>query len=142
MRRIWPSRRRAARCAGLTDRDKACCRDRRHKFGHGLRRWQVVIDHGRLRRVVEDIVNLVDLGDLGELRDEQRTVVEGNAVRPIQAGRQHLDLALALLVGDRIDLVDKAAADEHRALVALRQRARVRHAGSIDLDGKPGSTLS
>jgi hypothetical protein len=67
--------------------------------------------------------------------------VEGDAVGPIKARGQHLDLALAVLVGDRIDLVDQAAADEHGALVALGQRTRIGHAGGVDLDVEAGRYL-
>ena len=40
-----------------------------------------------------------------------------------------------------VDLVDEAAADEHRALVAFGERTRVRHAGGIDLDVEAGRHL-
>src|SRR5439155_24883410 len=66
---------------------------------------------------------------------------EGDAVRTIEAGDENLDLPLAVLVDDRIDLVDEAAADEHGALVAQRHRTCVRHAGGIDLDVEAGRHL-
>jgi hypothetical protein len=74
-----------------------------------------MVGFGGLSRFVLD---LLDLGDLRQLGDVERAVLEGDAVRTIEAGGQHLDLALAVLVDDGIDLVDQAAADEHRALVA------------------------
>ena len=54
---------------------------------------------------------------------------------------QGLDRALAVLVGDGIDVADQAGADEHRALVAFGQRTRIRHAGGIDLDVEAGRHL-
>ena len=107
----------------------------------GLVLRQLVEDHGRLRRVVEIVLDLLDLGDLRQFGDVERAVLEGEAVRPIEAGGQHLDLALAVLVDDGIDLVDQAAADKHRALVAHGERARIRHAGGIDLDVEAGRHL-
>ena len=93
-----------------------------------------VIDHRRLRRAVEIVLDLLDLGDLRQLGDVERAVLEGEPVRTMQARRDDLDLALAALVDEGMDLVLQAAADEHRSLVALAQRARVRHAAGIDLD--------
>ena len=99
---------------------------------------KITVGFGGLSRIVLD---LLDLGDLGQFGDVERAVLERDAVRTIEAGRQHLDLALAVLVDDRIDLVDEAAADEHRALVANRERARIRHARGIDLDVEAGRNL-
>ncbi len=129
--------------AGLSDRHIQLVvgthRDELPAVGFVFR--QLVVDRGRLRRVVEDVVDLVDLVDLGEFGDVQRAVVERDAVGPVEAGGQHLDLAFAVLVGDRIDLVDEAAADEHRALVALGQRTRIGHAGGVDFDVEAGRHL-
>jgi len=129
--------------AGLSDRDiqlvVGADGDELPAVGFVFR--QLVVDRGRLRRVVEHVVNLVDLVDLGEFGDVQRAVMERDAVGPVEAGGQHLDLAFAVLVGDRIDLVDEAAADEHRALVALGQRTRIGHAGGVDLDVEAGRHL-
>ena len=102
---------------------------------------QVVVDHGRLRRTVEIVLDLVDLGDLRKFGDVERAVLERDAVGPIQARRQRLDRALAVLVGDGIDVADQAGADEHRALVAFGHRTRVRHAGRVDLDVEAGRQL-
>src|SRR5439155_5759768 len=99
---------------------------------------KLVIDQGRLRRVVQDVLDLVDLGDLRQLGDVERAVLEGEAVRTVEAGGQHLDLALAVLVDDGIDLVDQATADKHRTLVAHGKRARVCHPCGIDLDVEAG----
>ena len=46
---------------------------------------QVVVDHGRLRRTVEIVLDLVDLGDLGKFGDVERAVLERDAVGPIEA---------------------------------------------------------
>ena len=122
--------------AGLADRNIELVvgtdADELPAMGFVLR--QIVEDHRRLRRAVEIILDLVDLGDLREFGDVERAVLERDAVRPVEAGGQHLDRALAVLVDDGIDLVDEAAADEHRALVAFGQRTRIGHAGGVDLD--------
>src|SRR5664280_2371411 len=99
---------------------------------------QIVVDDSRLRRTVEIIFDLVDLGDLREFGDVERAVAERDAIGPIKARGKNLDRSLAVLVGDGIDLVDEAAADEHRPLVAYRQRTGVRHAGRINLDIEAG----
>ena len=95
---------------------------------------QIAIDEGRLRRVVELALDIVDLRDLVDLGDVERTVVEGDAVGRMQPARQHLDLTLAVLVDQRIDLVEQTAADENGALVADPQRARIADPAGIDLD--------
>ena len=103
--------------------------------------WKLVIDHDRLRRAVQIVLDLFDLGDLRQFGDIERAVLECDAVRTIEARGDDLDRPLAVLVLDTIDLVDEAAADEYRALVAKRQRARVRHARGIDLDVEAGWQL-
>ncbi len=80
------------------------------------------------------ILDVVDLRDLRQLGDVERAVVERDAAGAKEPGEERLRLALAVLVGDRIDLVGDARADEHRALVADPQRARVGHAAGIDFD--------
>src|SRR5262245_5297289 len=57
---------------------------------------QVVIDHRELWRIVEVVLDLLDLVDFGELGDVERAVLEGESVRPVQARRDHLDLTLAV----------------------------------------------
>src|ERR1044072_7976533 len=52
----------------------------------------------------------------------------------MQARRDDLDLALATLVDEGMDLVLQAAAHEDGALVALAHRPRIRNAGCIHLD--------
>ena len=95
---------------------------------------QVLVDDDRLRRLVDLVFDIVDLGDLRQLGDVERAVLVGHAVRAIEAGHQHMDLAFAVFVGDGIDLVLQARADEHRALLIERHRARIGHAAGIDLD--------
>src|ERR1700733_12885568 len=95
---------------------------------------QVVVDHGGLRRIVEIVFDLFDLRHLREFGDIKGAVLEGDAVRAVEAGRDDLDLAFAVLVDDGIDLVDRAATDEDRALVAQRERTGIRHAGRVNFD--------
>src|SRR5260370_25440182 len=52
-----------------------------------------------------------------------------------------MDGSLAVRVDDGMDLVDEAAADKDRALVAYRQRTGVRHAGGVNLDIEAGRHL-
>jgi hypothetical protein len=89
---------------------------------------------GRLRRIVEIVLDLVDLRQLRQFHDVERAVLEGDAVRPVEPRGDDLHLALAALVDDGIDLVLQPRANEHGALVAERERARIRHAAGIDLD--------
>ena len=102
----------------------------------GLILRQIVVNDDWLRRVVEVVLDLFDLRDSGELRDIQRAILEGQAVRPIKPRVDRLDLAVAILLDDGVDLVEKAAADEHRALVPLPQRARIAYARRIDFNLK------
>src|SRR5205807_202161 len=74
---------------------------------------QVVVDDDRLGRVVETVLDLLNLRYLGELGDVERAVGKGETVRPIESGVERLDLASATLVRDGIDLVQDASADEH-----------------------------
>ena len=97
---------------------------------------QILVDHDRLRRAVEIVFNFLDLGDLRQLGDVERAVLEGEPVRTIEARGDDFHLALAALLDDGVDLVLQAAADEDRALVALTQRTRVRHIAGIELDIK------
>ena len=58
----------------------------------GLVLRQIVVDEDRLRRVVEIILDLLDLGDFRQLRDVQRAALEGEAVRPIESRLWSVDL--------------------------------------------------
>src|SRR5216684_4705630 len=64
---------------------------------------ELVVDDDRLRRIVEIVLDLLELRDPGAFGDVERAVVEGEAVGPIQAGGKDLELALAVLLdhGDR-----------------------------------------
>src|SRR5690242_6358859 len=87
---------------------------------------------GSLSKIV---LGLFDLGNLRELGDVQRAVLEGDAVRPVQARRNRLHRALAVLVGrDGIDVADQTRAHKDRALVALGKRSRIGDAGGKNLD--------
>src|SRR5204863_9831056 len=88
----------------------------------------------RLGRIVEIVLDLVDLRYLRELGDVEGAIGKFDAVRPIESGIERLDLAFATLIGDGIDLVQDAGADEHSPLVALAQRSRVAEPAGIELD--------
>ena len=90
----------------------------------GLVLRQIVVDHRRLRRTVEIVLDLVDLGDLREFGDVERAVLEGEAVGAMQARGDRLDLALAVLVDDGIDLADEAACRRTRCPCRLRASER------------------
>src|SRR3989475_12344271 len=97
---------------------------------------KIAVDDDWLRRVVEVVLDLVELGNLGAFGDVERAVEERESVRPIQAGGDDFCLAFAVLVDNCIDLVEDAVADEHGALVAEPQRACIGDTTSIDLDLK------
>ena len=100
----------------------------------GLVLRQIGIDHGRLRRLVEIGLDIVDLGDLRQLGDVKRALVICETVRPIETLGNRLDFGLAILLDDGCDLVPQTRADKNRAFVAHAQRARVRYAARIDLN--------
>jgi hypothetical protein len=100
-------------------------------FGRQLERRRHV---DRLRRAVELVLDAVETQHLVDRGDVERAVAEG---QPVGLGRsldQDLVRALAALVGDRVDAVDGARADEDRALVAARHHARAGHAMRPQLD--------
>src|SRR5580692_3443235 len=97
---------------------------------------QVAVDDDRIRRIIEIVLDLLELRDSRAFGDVERAVLEGEAVRPVEAGGDDFDLALAVAVDDGIDLVAQEIADEHGPLVADAQRTRVRDAAGIDLDFK------
>ncbi len=80
---------------------------------------QIIVDNHRLRRVVEVVLDLLNLRDFRELGDVECAVGEGEAVRPIESRVEGLDLASATLVSDGVDLVREAGANEDGALVTL-----------------------
>ena len=95
---------------------------------------QVVVDDDELRRIVEVVLDLFELRDLGTFGDVQCAVVEGEPVRPIQPRGDDLHLAFAVPIGDGIDLVEHTVTDKHGPLVTEPQRARIGDAAGIDLD--------
>src|SRR6266566_6517120 len=80
---------------------------------------QIIVDNHRLGRVIEVVLDLLNLRDLRDLGEVERAVGESEAVRPIESRVERFDLASASLVSDGIDLVREAGANEHGALVAL-----------------------
>ena len=63
--------------------------------------------------------------------------MEGDAIRPVQARRDGLDLALSVRIRlrqHRVDLADGAAADEQGPVRRLGHLASVSQAAGIDLD--------
>src|SRR5262249_25920292 len=87
--------------------------------------WQVAEDDGRLWRIVEFALDVVDFRDLGQLSDVKRPLVQDNAVGAVKSRCDDLDFARSALVDNGVDLVLEAAPDEHRALIAHAQRAAV-----------------
>src|SRR5215471_1978152 len=97
---------------------------------------QIVVDNDWLGRVIEVVLDLLNLRDLRELGDVEGAVGESEAVRPIESRVQRPDLAPAGLVSNGVDLVQDAAAHEHGALVALPQRTRIGETTCIDFNLK------
>src|SRR5215831_2591042 len=97
---------------------------------------QIVVDNDWLGRVIEVVLYLLNLRDLCELGDVEGAVGESEAVRAIKARVKRLDLAFGVLVSDRVDLIQDAAAHKHGALVALAQRTRIGETACIDFDLK------
>ena len=104
---------------------------------------QVVIDQHRRRRMVEVRLDVVVAGDPIQLGDIQRTVMERDAVWPIQPLGDHLHGRFRPIGArhHRIHLVQQPVADEHRPRRRNRQRTRIRHPGRIRLDLEPGRHL-
>ena len=82
---------------------------------------QVSVDHGRLRRFVENILDILDLRNLRQLGDVERAFVYRETVRSIETFRDGLDLGLAVLLHDGGDFVAEAAADEHGSFITDAQ---------------------
>ena len=100
----------------------------------------LVADIRRLR-IVELVLDAVETQRLVDRDDVERAIVEGEAVGLLLALDDHLDAALAALVGDGVDLADHAGANEDRALVAAPQRARARNAVRPQLHLEAGGHL-
>src|SRR5262245_39574594 len=82
---------------------------------------KIAVDDDGLRWVVEVVLDLFELGNLGTFGDVECAIVKREPVRPVQARGDDFDLAFAVPVDDRIDLVELAVADKHRPLVAKPQ---------------------
>src|SRR5690349_14427451 len=96
--------------------------------------WQVAEDDGRLRRIVEIVLDVVDFRDLGQLGYVERALVQNDAVGAVKPRGDDLDFARSALVDDGVNLVLDATRYEDRALVAEAQRARVVDAARINID--------
>src|SRR6266705_2605732 len=70
---------------------------------------QVAQNDRGLGRIVEIVLDLLDLRDLVEFGNVERALVQGDAVRAMQARGDDLDLALAVLLDDGVYLVLNAA---------------------------------
>src|SRR5579883_2557304 len=66
---------------------------------------KIVVNHDRFGRIVEIVLDLLDLRYLGEFGDVERPVLEGDAVWPVETRGNDLDLALPVFVDDGIDLI-------------------------------------
>ena len=106
-----------------------------------LRGIEVVDHHLRLGRVGEPVLDALVGRDAVALGHVERAVVEGDAVRRVQALEDLEDRALAVAVDDRVDVLQVAVADEDRALVAEGERARLGDAVGVDLDLEAGGEL-
>src|SRR5215472_16856780 len=99
--------------------------------------WQVAIDHDRFGRIVEVVLDVLDLRYFIQLGDIERTVFEGQTIGPEQrAGEQRLHLAFAIFFRNRIDTVEQARTYENRSFVAARERSRVHHPTGVDFELK------
>src|SRR4030095_6513808 len=86
---------------------------------------QIAEDDGRLRRIVQFVLDGLDFRDLGYLGDIERALVQDGRVGAMQPGGDYLDFTRSALVDDGEALVLEAARNEHRALVAEPKSARV-----------------
>src|SRR6202023_2090589 len=82
---------------------------------------------GRTERNVEPAV-LVSRDNV------ERAILEGETGGHVQPLEDRLDLLLAAIVLDRIDVAEAEGADEQRALVAPGHLPRRQHVRGIDLD--------
>src|SRR5690242_13831666 len=94
----------------------------------------VVIHHLAFAELVEIVLGIVVANELVDGDDVERAVLEGEAGGHVEALEDGLDLFLAVVVLDRIDVAETEGADEQRALVAPGYLPRCEHARSPDLD--------
>src|SRR5262249_30288912 len=83
---------------------------------------------------VEVALDAFHLRDAMDLSDVERAVLEGDAVRQVEAFRDRLHLARAAFVDHGVDVAGHAAGYEQRALVAPGHDPRVVDAASPELD--------
>ena len=95
--------------------------------------WQIAVDNGRLG-VIKMAFDVVNPGNLVQLGDIERAIMDGDAVRPVQPCQYRFDLGPAIAAGHRIDPVEQPSTDKHRSPIADPQRARLGHAARKDLD--------
>src|SRR5205814_7062495 len=83
------------------------------------------------------VLDLLDLRYLRQLGDVERAVVERDAVRTVKVLGDDLHLAFAVLLDDRVKLIERPVADEYCSSVAEPQRTRIGNAARINLDLEP-----
>src|SRR3984957_324918 len=94
----------------------------------------VVIDHLAVAELVEIGFGVVVFDQLVGGDDVKRAVAERQASGHVQALENGLDLLLAAIVLDGVDVAEAEGADEQRALVAPGHLPRRQHARRVDLD--------
>lgn len=67
---------------------------------------QIVVNERWLWRIVELVLDILDLGNLREFANVKRAVVVRETIRTIETGYQRLGGAFAVLAGNGINLVD------------------------------------
>ncbi len=103
---------------------------------------QLVEYDDRLGRTVQFVLDVVVAHDLLGCRHVESTLAELDAAGQLQAAEHGLYLALAALLGDRVDLArDEQGADENRALFAAAQSPRIEDAALVDVDLEAGRDL-
>ena len=100
----------------------------------GLVLGEIVIDEHRSRRLVEVGLDIGVFGDLRDLRDVERPILERDAVGPMQTLGDDLHLALAVDIRHGVDAPGDPGADKDRTLVAHLHGAAVGEARCIDLE--------
>ncbi len=94
----------------------------------------VVIDHLAVAELVEIGFGVVISDQLVDGDDVERAVLERQSGRHVDFLEDGLDLFLAALVGDGIDVAEIERADEQRAVVAPGHLPRLQHARRVDFD--------
>ena len=94
----------------------------------------VVIHHLAGAEIVEIGFGVVVSDQLVDGDDVERAIPEGEAGRHVEALEDGLDLFLAAIVLDGVDVAEAERADEQRALVAPGHLPRRQHVGGVDFD--------